>query len=139
VMIRKQGYAALLLAVIVAVVSFAAPMAAADPCRPYVGTSLGRSLAGLGHAVFLPTVATKLTDTPSAGVALDKWAVGAVISVEVQPIRYWTDGTVPTSTSGILIPAGGIIIFSPEQAQQLRSISFIETVSGAKVTVSSCW
>ena len=112
---------------------------AETPCRPFVGKSLGRTLDGLGHSVFLPTTAKKLTDTPTSGVALDAWAQGAVISVETQSIRYWTDGTVPTSSSGVLVTAGQVIIFKPENSAQMRSFTFIEVASGAKVSVSSCW
>ena len=36
-------------------------------------------------------------------------AEGAIITVETAPIRYWTDGTVPTAANGHLLNVGDVL------------------------------
>lgn len=36
-------------------------------------------------------------------------AMGALITVEAQPIRWWSNGSVPTAAAGHLAPAGSVI------------------------------
>lgn len=110
------------------------------PCRAFVGLDTGgKSLDGLGHATYLPTAVKRLTDAPTSGVPMDPRATCATISVETQSIRFWTDGTSPTSSAGVLVAAGSIIKFRAEDGTKLRAFAFIEVVSGAKVSIDYGW
>ena len=80
---------------------------------PYVPVAGSQTIAVAG--------ATNLT--PPVG------AIFALISVEVSNVRYWDDGTVPTSTTGQLMsPNAAPLLY----AGNLSAIKFI-AVSGSPV------
>lgn len=81
---------------------------------------------GYGYEAISPTAASRLT-VPSG-------AFSAVISVETQNIRWTADGTVPTSTVGVLLTAGSEREFVGEGV--LAQLLVIETTSGASVKVA---
>jgi len=116
--------------ILILVALLIAPLAIADQCQPFTG--------GLGYARYLPTTAKKLTDAPTAGVSLPAGTTGAVIFVNVAPIRYRTDGTNPTASEGVQVPAGTSLVFRAADASQLSVFAFIEASSGAEVTVAYC-
>lgn len=55
-----------------------------------------------------------------------------VISVETQDVRYLSDGTLPTSSLGVRLPAGSVpFIFDGN----LNAIQFCAVVAGAVINV----
>lgn len=85
-----------------------------------------------GHGVYTPTSAstlvanTNLTD----GVVLPGDARHASISVDTYPIRYFLDGTTPTSTLGEKVTAG-TTIYVENNRGFLTQFKFINDVTGA--------
>jgi hypothetical protein len=77
------------------------------------------------ETVFPLTTATGLTP-PKLGTRF------ALIAVEDQNIRYWDDGTDPTTTEGVLLSIGQIFIYNGV----MSAIKFIEVDVGAKLQVS---
>lgn len=81
--------------------------------------------------------ATKIA--PASGVHLGKSAVGALISVETNPIRFTLDGTTPTVTAGTgaghLLAAGGE--YEIKGAGNVKNFKCINAVAGS-VGVVKC-
>jgi len=65
--------------------------------------------------------ATALSATDGDGVP----ANGAILSVETAPIRYWTDGTTPTATTGHLAEVGDVVEL--HSRGEVRNFSAIRT------------
>ncbi len=55
----------------------------------------------------------------------------AVFQADVQSVRYWTDGTVPTASVGMLLPAGQSVVLSGK----LSSFLAVQVTAGAKANV----
>jgi hypothetical protein len=73
--------------------------------------------------------------TPVAGTYTGKKAVGALITIETDQIRYCIDGTTPTNAIGHLVDIkGSFWIFGPVALANLRMIKVTNNAS-AKVTV----
>lgn len=80
-----------------------------------------------GYQKINPTTATGLTLTGA-----ETGARMALISVEAEPVRMRDDGTDPTASEGLLLPAGTV----REYAGTLSALKFIDTAAGAStVTV----
>lgn len=76
------------------------------------------------------SAAVKLTDAPSSGVALPDGAVFAIITPELQKVR-WRDEGIPTSAIG-----NPLAVDIPyEYDGDLAKIQFIEAAGGAKLNV----
>lgn len=58
------------------------------------------------ESVTVSATAIGITARPGAAGLL---AYGAIIEVETNPIRYWSGGTDPTASVGILVQPGGVI------------------------------
>ena len=58
------------------------------------------------ESVTVSSTAVGITARPGGSGLL---AFAAVLTVESNPIRYWTGGTDPTASVGILVNAGGVI------------------------------
>jgi hypothetical protein len=95
------------------------------------------SWSGKGYARYTPTVAQLLTGAVAAGTALPSDARHAIISVKDGGIRVRTDGTNPTSTEGLYVPAGTIITFANKR-QTLLQWRFINA-SGEVSEVTAAW
>lgn len=87
-----------------------------------------------GSATYNPTTATSPYDAPVSGATISATAIEAVMSVEDFPIRYLYNDT-PTATKGVLIPAGSVLKWGPDEINKFKSIKFIDTAAGAS-TVS---
>ena len=57
----------------------------------------------------------------------------AEIAVSAQAIRWRADGTVPTATTGMPVPAGQTVIFALQQLSQLKIIA---QVAGAALDIT---
>ena len=86
--------------------------------------SLKNTAACLGYQQILPSVSTGLTVPPTATFA--------IIQAEAQAIRWRDDGTAPTASVGMTIPAGGELRYDGN----LNAIRFIEAVALSKLNVS---
>lgn len=93
------------------------------------------ALSGNGYARYTPNAAIALTEAPDAGAALHPQARHAIISVLTNPIRVRTDGTDPTASEGLLVPAG-TLIYVRNSPVFLQNFKMIDTAAGAsEVTV----
>jgi hypothetical protein len=93
---------------------------------------------GKGYGRFTPTAAEKLTDPSlAAGTALPPDARHAFLSVKGGGIRVRTDGTDPTATEGLYIPAGSLMTFR-NQRQTLLQWRMIQA-SGEIAEVTAMW
>lgn len=66
------------------------------------------------------------------------WPSHCLIQVNTQAIRFTTDGTAPTATKGIHVPAGGQISFMDanfDYREMIRALQIIEEVASATVDV----
>lgn len=95
------------------------------------------SWSGKGYARYTPTSAQLLTGAVAAGTALPSDARHAILSVINGGIRVRMDGTDPTSTEGLYIPAGTLITFVNKR-QPLLQWRFINA-SGEVSEVTSAW
>jgi hypothetical protein len=94
---------------------------------------------GTGYARYTPSTVKKLTDAPAAGSALPTFAQHAIITVATKPVRMRFDGTDPTASEGLLIPADSVLVF-PDQMELLKQMRFIDTAAGAsEVTAVYGW
>lgn len=110
--------------------------------QPYINQQGASDLpqaawSGKGYARYTPTAATLLTDTPAAGTALPSDARHAIVTVINGGIRVRTDGTNPTSTEGLYVPAGTVITF-PNKRQTLLQWRMINS-SGEVSEVTAMW
>lgn len=113
----------------------------AGPWTPFINQGVGdsglaqNSRSGNGYARYAPTAATRLSTTPTAGVALPAEANCMVVSVESNPIRFRTDGTNPTNSEGTLLPVG--VWFFEDQRAWMEQFRFIDSAAGASsVTIA---
>jgi hypothetical protein len=90
-----------------------------------------------GHAIYSnPSASTTFATTPTSGVVMPSGTESIRITVETNPIRFWTDGTVPTTTTGQILDVGTYEInYDP---LLLAAFKFINTVAGAS-TVTITW
>lgn len=58
----------------------------------------------------------------------------AVVTVETAAVRYWTSGSTPTSTSGILLNAGDVVVL--QSAEEIAYARFIAVSGDATLMVS---
>ena len=72
---------------------------------------------------------SKTVSTLSVGLTASKYAppdyaraVQAIITIEDNPVRYWYDGTDPTSTVGHYAPVGTILTVCQVTIQNIRFI-----------------
>lgn len=107
---------------------------------PFINQGVGDSAlpqnnrSGKDYARYTPTVATRLTDAPAAGVTIPDEANCATISVKGNPIRYRTGGTNPTASEGLYLPVG--VWFFENSRAWLLEFRFIDTAAGAsEVTI----
>lgn len=49
-------------------------------------------------------------------------AKGCVARLETAQIRFWTDGTIPTAATGILLEVGDVLNLSIDEARNFRGI-----------------
>ena len=84
---------------------------------------------GIGKATFTPNVVTTLTDAPDAGVAMPAATRAIEITVETNPIRYWTTGDDPTATAGLVLYAGTTLF--QDDPNWINGFKFIDTSAGA--------
>ncbi len=68
----------------------------------------------------------------AVGLAVPSGATYAIIQAETQAVRWRDDGTAPTASVGMTIPAGGELRYDGN----LRGIQFIEAAASAKLNVS---
>lgn len=68
----------------------------------------------------------------AAALTVPSGAQLAVIECETQPVRWRDDGTNPTSSVGMLLNPGDVLIYDASFA----NIRFIETTASAKINVS---
>ena len=87
-----------------------------------------------GSSTYTPNTVTTPYSTPDSGGTIPDNAVEAVLSVETYPIRYLYNAT-PTATVGVLLPAGSVLKWGPDEFAKFKAIKFIDTASGA-ATVS---
>lgn len=110
--------------------------------QPYInqqGSSdlLQANWTGKGYARYTPTAAQLLTGTVAAGTALPSDARHAILSVINGGIRVRTDGTNPSATEGLYIPAGTLVTF-PNKRQSLEQWRMINS-SGEVSEVTAMW
>lgn len=75
----------------------------------------GSTVQGLTATKYAPVAVAPALPAPSARLA--------VISVETANIRYWTDGTDPTSSVGLLVAAGSTItLFGRKDIKGFRAV-----------------
>jgi hypothetical protein len=82
----------------------------------------------LGYQQITPNTATSLTAPDGS----KQQATFAVITPEIQNVRWRDDGTDPTSSVGMPIYVGTSMLYDGD----LTKIRFINTVAGGKVKVS---
>lgn len=58
-----------------------------------------------------------------------------IIGVEGNDVRLRNDGTAPTATDGLLLPAGTIVAFSDYTKVSLEKFQFIATGAAATITI----
>ena len=102
-----------------------------------MGMGLKQTTGCLGYAQYTSTgTAFKLSAAPAVGIALptdnDKKPNVALLQAEAQNVRWRDDGGVPTSTVGMLLYAGEIIMYDGD----LSKIQFIQTTSGSIINVA---
>lgn len=110
--------------------------------QPYINAQGASDLpqtqrAGKGSALFTPTIATRFSDTPASGTALPPDARHAYVTVKAGGIRARTDGTNPTPTTDLYIPAGTMLTFK-NQRQIMEQFRFIDS-TGETSEVSAMW
>lgn len=86
---------------------------------------VGGGLATLGYQQITDLLAADSLTVP-AGAKI------AVINPEDQQVRWRDDGTSPTATVGMVIPAGDYYIYTGN----LAAIEFIQETASAKLNVS---
>ena len=69
----------------------------------------------------------------AAGLTIPSSASWALIECESQQVRWRDDGTAPTTTVGMLMNVGDILVYD---GTKLAALSFIEVTSAAKLNVS---
>jgi hypothetical protein len=87
-----------------------------------------------GSSTYTPAAVTTPYDAPDSGGTIPSGAAEVVMSVEAYPIRYLYHAT-PTATVGVLLPAGSVLKWGPEEFAKFKAIRFIDTAAGA-ATVS---
>jgi len=100
-----------------------------------------------GYEKLAPTTSTGISASlllPSTGNYADNPARAALVSVETNPIRYRMDGTAPTATEGLLLPAGSYLTVSnpayltvsnPANVKNFRCIDTAAGASSVKILV----
>ncbi len=82
----------------------------------------------IGYQVLGPT------STPAVGLTVPTGATMAFISVETAPMRFWPDGTVPTSSTGHLVNAGDMILLNSKS--QLDNFKIIAVSTTGSLMIS---
>jgi len=83
-----------------------------------------------GSSQYTPNTVTSPADAPDAGGTIPADAVEVVMSVESYPIRYLYNAN-PSTTVGVLVPAGSVLKWGPSEIAKFRAIRFIDTAAGA--------
>jgi len=82
--------------------------------------------------IVAPTVSTGLTVPTRDNLGMASTPTVAVIAVESQGIRWRDDGVAPTSTVGMPVAPGAVLIYDGD----LTRFRFIQTAGSATVNVS---
>ncbi len=97
---------------------------ASDASANGIGVQSGLSVTtGAAVALTLPTY----TD-PVSGALLSKTPRHALIGIEANSVRFTVDGTAPTASVGVLLPAGSFIDWTDAEtdyASNIRRAKFI--------------
>ena len=86
----------------------------------------------LGYQQITPNTATSLTVPAVAPDGSKQHATFAIITPEIQNVRWRDDGTDPTASVGMPVYVGTSLLYDGD----LTKIRFINVVSGGKVNVS---
>lgn len=85
-----------------------------------------KNTSGILGYVQLTSLAT------AVGLTVPVGATFAIIQAEAQAVRWRDDGTAPTATVGMTVPAGSELRYDGN----LRGIQFIEAAASAKLNIS---
>lgn len=75
------------------------------------------------------------TLSASSGLTVPNGTTLALIQAEAVSVRYRADGTDPSSTVGMLVSAGGEVLY-PASVEELQRLRFIRTAPGAVLNVT---
>lgn len=105
---------------------------------PAQAQTAGTCIAGIPVVAFahetITVSSTSIGGTAATYATATATAAYAVFTVETNPLRYWADGTAPTSTVGHLVNAGGQIGVCG--AATIATFRMIRTGSDATVYAS---
>jgi ribosomal protein S16 len=114
---------------VVALLFIAAPALAQTLASPCPGVT--RNVQAYAHET-LSVGASPVSFTSGTYAPAGKAPTMAVITLETQNIRVWTDGTAPSATVGQLIQTGSFYICGQSNVQNTQMIA---TTGTAKVSV----
>lgn len=99
-----------------------------------VSAFLGRQFSDLTPLGKNTITSLSAAVTLGSGGSIPAAAKFAMMTVEGQQIRYWVDGSVPTSSQGHLANVGDTIFF--ENGYEVSNAQIIQVASGASVQIT---